>query len=140
MPISAIGPGLRRDDRTYFPTAGGKLQVSRTGGKQPRWRGDGNELFFVGADGKMMAVAVKAGVPSGPLTKPAFEPGTPQPLFETHLAQAPNDAVNDAVFEYDVTTDGKRFLLDTIAGGGPGTAPLLNVVVNWSRSIPPSSR
>jgi hypothetical protein len=35
-------------------------------GEQPRWRGDGKELFFVGADRKMMAVAVKA-VPTASL-------------------------------------------------------------------------
>jgi hypothetical protein len=38
----------------------------------------------------------------------------------------------DIWFEYDVTADGKRFLLDT-AGGD--SAPVLNVVVNWDAGL-----
>ena len=106
-----------------FPGAEGQKRISIAGGEQPRWRGDGRELFFVGGDGKMMAVAVKA--VSGP--KPDFEVEAPRPLFEAHLAQG---AFQDAVFEYDVTADGKRFLVNTVAAGSASTL-LLNVVLNW---------
>jgi Tol biopolymer transport system component len=104
-----------------FPTGEGKQKISIDGGEQPRWRTDGQELFFVGADGKMMAVTARtvAG------TKRSFEPAAPQPLFEAHLAQ-----VSAPLFEYDVTADGKRFLLNTVAGS-LAAVPLLNVVVNW---------
>jgi hypothetical protein len=37
-------------------------------------------------------------------------------------------------FQYDVTADGKRFLLDTIDSGS-ASAPLLNVVVNWHEGL-----
>jgi len=37
---------------------GGHFQVSRNGGTQPRWRGDGKELFFVAPDGTMMASSI----------------------------------------------------------------------------------
>src|SRR5438552_14112577 len=70
-----------------FPAADAQWRISIAGGEQPRWRGDGQELFFLGPAGKMMAVAIKTGVPSEPGTKPSFEPGVPQPLFEAHLAQ-----------------------------------------------------
>ena len=109
-----------------FPAGEGQWPISIAGGEQPRWRGDGKELFFVGADGKMMAVLVK-GVAG---TKPSFEVGSPKPLFDAHLAQVPNNQL----FEYDVTADGKRFLLNTIAGGPP-SAPVLNVVVNWDAEL-----
>ena len=33
---------------TTFPTAAGKWQVSRGGGTEPRWRGDGKEIFYIG--------------------------------------------------------------------------------------------
>ena len=33
-----------------FPVSDGKWRISTAGGEQPRWRGDGKELFFVGAD------------------------------------------------------------------------------------------
>jgi Tol biopolymer transport system component/predicted Ser/Thr protein kinase len=107
-----------------FPAGEGQWKISIAGGEQPRWRGDGRELFFLAAEGKMMSVSVKAAAG----TKPSFEPATPQPLFETHLAHGPADNV----FEYDVTADGKRFLLDTT---GSASAPMLNVVVNWDAGL-----
>jgi Tol biopolymer transport system component len=61
-----------------FPRAEGEWTISVAGGEQPRWRGDGKELFFVAEDGKMMAVPVKAS--AGP--KPRFEAGRPVALFE----------------------------------------------------------
>ena len=79
----------------------------------------------------MMAVAVKA--VAGP--KPSFEAGAPVPLFDAHMVHQGVD-VN---FEYDVTADGKRFLINTIAGsgGGPGaaSAPPLTVVTNWQAGL-----
>ena len=30
-----------------YPGGGGKLQVSRGGGEEPRWRGDGKEIFYL---------------------------------------------------------------------------------------------
>jgi serine/threonine protein kinase/Tol biopolymer transport system component len=108
-----------------FPDGEGQTKISIAGGEQPRWRGDGKELFFVAADGKMMAVAVKA--TAGP--RPSFEPGVPEVLFQTKLARPTNP-----LFEYDVTADGKRFLLDTVAGGLM-SAPPLTVEVNWDAGL-----
>jgi Tol biopolymer transport system component len=39
-----------------FPKPGAKWQVSTNGGERPVWSRDGKELFYIGADGKMMAV------------------------------------------------------------------------------------
>jgi Tol biopolymer transport system component len=39
---------------TSFPDARGRWQISSGGGEQPRWRGDGKELFYLSLDGKMM--------------------------------------------------------------------------------------
>ena len=64
-----------------FPSGDLKSKISTTGGEQPRWRGDGNELFYAAADGKMTAVAVKA--VAGP--KPSFEPSVPVQLFDSHM-------------------------------------------------------
>jgi Tol biopolymer transport system component/predicted Ser/Thr protein kinase len=108
-----------------FPSGDGQWKISIGGGDQSRWRADGRELYFVRADGMMMAVPVKAAL--GP--KLMFEPGTPQPLFETHLAQTGRGGV----FEYDVTPDGKRFLLDSTVEGS--TAAPLTVVVNWAAGL-----
>ena len=40
-----------------FPEGGGKVQVSAQGGVQPRWRGDGRELYYVEGE-TLLAVAV----------------------------------------------------------------------------------
>jgi dipeptidyl aminopeptidase/acylaminoacyl peptidase len=105
-----------------FPAGPGQWNISLTGGEAPRWRGDGQELFFVAADGKMTAVPVKS-------MGTKFEPGTPQPLFDANLIEPPNEPILD----YDVTADGKRFLIVTTASGSlPAT---LNVVENWDADL-----
>jgi hypothetical protein len=38
------------------------------------------------------------------------------------------------LFEYDVTSDGKRFVLAT-TGGGSASTSMLNVVVNWDAGL-----
>jgi hypothetical protein len=109
-----------------FPVGEGQWKISIAGGQEPRWRGDGKELFFAGSDGKMMGVAVKAVAGD----RPSFEAEAPQPLFEAHLTQSGRDVV----FEYDVTADGKRFLLDTV-GSGSASTPVLTVVSNWDAGL-----
>ena len=52
----------------------GKWLISKGGGTDPRWRGDGKELFYVASDGKLMSVDISA--------KPVFEAGAPRPLFQ----------------------------------------------------------
>ena len=47
-----------------FPTGASRRRVSVEGGSQPRWRRDGRELFFLAADARVMAVAVRAGEPA----------------------------------------------------------------------------
>ena len=78
-----------------FPNGEGKWRVSANGGGGPRWRRDGKELFYTEGN-KLMAVPVS--------TQPGFSPGTPAPLFEENTLQSVNP-------EYDVTADGKRFIV-----------------------------
>ncbi len=86
---------------TSFPEAAGKWQVSRGGGTEPRWRGDGGEIFYVGLNGMLTAVSVNA---AG-----TFVTGTPAPLFQIY-GRAPISSTD--VFTYDVAKDGKRFLVN----------------------------
>ena len=111
-----------------FPAGADQWKISIGGGDQPRWRGDGRELFFVVADKTMMAVPVKAKVSSGWETKRSFAAGAPQALFEASLATA----LANNVLEYDVTADGKHFLLATSANGSAASAAQLIVVSNWT--------
>jgi hypothetical protein len=97
-----------------FPAVegGGKWTVSHGGGIQPHWRGDGKELFYTGPDSSLMAVPVSA---SGAV----FQPGTPAALF-----RAPPGV------PWDVTADGKRFLLPIPSGEATQTP--FTVVQNWT--------
>ena len=105
-----------------FPSVNGKWQVSSAGGQEPRWRQDGKELFYLSAEGKMMAAAVTAGT--------SFEAGSPIALFQTHPRQ-PVSASD--VFSYDVSGDGQRFLIATkVDVGNP--APL-SVLLNWASEM-----
>jgi Tol biopolymer transport system component len=124
MAYTSDETGQREVYMRPFPSREPPTKISIAGGEQARWRSDGKELFFVGGDGKMMAVAVR--IKDGP--KPSFELGVPRLLFEAQLAPSPASA--NLYFEYDVTADGKRFLLDNVASGS-SSAPLLNAVVNW---------
>lgn len=86
---------------TTFPAGAGKWQVSRGGGTEPRWRGDGKEIYYVAPGGMITAVSVSA---SG-----EFFTGTPTPLFQFHGRAAISSTDS---FSYDVTKDGKRFLVN----------------------------
>jgi Tol biopolymer transport system component len=105
-----------------FPSGDSVWRISIAGGDQPRWRRDGKELFYAAADGKMMAVPITAITGQ----KPSFQRGTPVPLFESHILATPQ---TNGVFQYDVTGDGKRFLVVTVIAAA--SSPL-TVVVNWN--------
>jgi hypothetical protein len=90
-----------------------------------------NSIIFKAPDGKMMAVAVKAVALSSPGGKLSFEAGTPVALFDAHMAAVGTDVL----FEYDITADGKRFLINTTATGGVASSLPLTVVVNWSSGV-----
>jgi WD40 repeat protein len=98
-----------------FPPTGERFQVSTTGGVQPRWRGDGGELFFLDREGNLNGVEMPGGNP-----RDARPPAT---LFRTDLDVSP---IND---QFAVSGDGKRFLIRR-AVGGSSQSPV-NVVLNW---------
>jgi Tol biopolymer transport system component len=106
-----------------FPEGRARTQVSTAGGTQVRWSGDGNEIFYVAPDGKMMAVSIAFGGRSPDVKLPS-------PLFQTHLATGIN--VLGIKPQYAVSRDG-RFLLNTaIESAG---APIV-VSVNWMKKLP----
>jgi serine/threonine protein kinase len=86
---------------TSFPGAAGKWQVSRGGGTEPRWRGDGKEIFYIAPSGMLMAVPVNS---AG-----AFVTGTPAPLFQIR-GRSPISSTD--IFTYDAAKDGQRFLVN----------------------------
>jgi len=106
-----------------FPEGRARTQVSTTGGAQVRWSGDGKEVFYVAADGQMMAVPVGLGGASPDVKLPV-------PLFETHLATGTNVLGNKP--QYAVSRDG-RFLLNTAIESA--SRPIV-VLLNWKKTQP----
>ena len=100
-----------------FPEADQKKPVSTGGSVQPRWRQDGKELYYLTLDGKMMAVDVKGNA--------RIEPGIPKMLFDTKLG-----FVNPNNNQYEVTSDGQRFLL--LKPLSEATPTPITVVLNWT--------
>jgi eukaryotic-like serine/threonine-protein kinase len=105
-----------------FPSGNGKWQVSSGGGQEPKWRQDGKELFYLSADGKMMAVTVTTGT--------SFKAGSPVALFQTHRRQ-PVSFLD--VFSYDVSGDGQKFLIATKVD--QANAAPLSVLLNWASEM-----
>ena len=103
-----------------FPGPGARSQVSKDGGTHPVWRADGRELFYLAADGTMMAVPVAAGH--------SFEAGLPRALFSSNVWRL---TVNQV---YAVTKDGQRFLVNAMPQKPSDAAPL-TVVLNWTAAI-----
>jgi hypothetical protein len=98
----------------------GKWVVSSAGGLQPRWRADGKELFYLGADRSLMAVDIQ--------TNPVFQAALPHRLFAI-----PGVTVADTVFKYDVTRDGKTFAL--IGASLAAMSTPMTVVLNWENAL-----
>ena len=100
-----------------FPGPGGRWQVSAAGGSFPKWRGDGRELFYLAADGKMMSVAVDG-------TGGAFRAEAPRALFHAPVASLVG-------YQYAVTSDGERFLVNTAV---PAPLPV-TVISDWTLTL-----
>jgi hypothetical protein len=99
-----------------YPPAEGRWQVSIAGGFQPRWRGDGRELYYLDPRGNLMAAEVTAGE--------RFSSRPPRQLFATGI-----DNPSPYVPDYAVVPDGSRFLLRLPAEGH--RPPELKLVLGW---------
>jgi Tol biopolymer transport system component len=101
------------------PVKSAKWHISTGDGGLPRWRADGKELFYLGANQQMMAVPVKPG------TLGQFDVGIPRVLFPTR-------AIVGNISGYVVTSDGQRFLVneEEEVVSVPAT-----VVLNWQVSL-----
>ncbi len=103
---------LTSDPQTGLPTAGAASLISRGGATAPRWRADGQELFYQSSAGSVMAArASSTGIE------------TPVALF-----QAPG-----MLQHWGVSADGQRFLL-ALPASQEAPAPF-SVVLNWQATL-----
>ena len=100
-----------------FPQGSARIQVSPEGGGSARWRPDGKEIFYLDADGTLMAVPVTS------VTPIAF--GKPAPLFNFISFQL---GMPRQRAPYDVTPDGQRFIVSSVPRR---TDPSIQVLLNW---------
>jgi eukaryotic-like serine/threonine-protein kinase len=104
---------------TAFPGGGAKWQVSVSGGTDPKWRGDGKEVFFLD--------------PADNLTAADVDTSTGVPRFGTPHVRLQAVNVQRQVGTYVVTADGKRFLINS-GNAKEGTEPL-TLVLNWPSEL-----
>jgi eukaryotic-like serine/threonine-protein kinase len=111
--------------RPFPDVNSGHWQISANGGSSPLWARNGRELFYVDGAPAMTAVPVK--------TEPTFSFGNPTKLFDQPYSRylaAPSGR------SYDVSADGKRFLMiKNNAGDQASTSASIVVVLNWSEEL-----
>jgi serine/threonine-protein kinase len=109
-----------------FPDAGaGKWMISNGGGFAPRWLADGREIIYLSQDRVLMSVEVN-------IAGPKFQSSPPKPLFAVNVAN-PNAATGVIGRSWDVTPDGRRFLI-LQASERKGPEPM-TVVLNWQAGL-----
>jgi eukaryotic-like serine/threonine-protein kinase len=114
--------------RPFPEVKAGRWQISPSGGNSPLWARNGRELFYRDGDA-VMAVSVK--------TDPNFTFDAPKVLFRRTYVSA-NFLADLDVNPWDISTDGKRFLMMKPFGA---TAPAeegprrINIVLNWSEEL-----
>jgi eukaryotic-like serine/threonine-protein kinase len=105
-----------------FPTPGAKVRISNGGGRWPRWRADGKEIFYTNGNSIVAADVIRA------LPGRGLEAGASHLLFEATLPSA-------TFCPYDVSRDGQRF----IVAGFPQATSLptipITVVLNWTAAL-----
>jgi|SRR5579859_5395268 len=104
---------------TPFPGGGPKWQVSTTGGITAHWRRDGKELFFLDLASNVMAVDVDT---SGS----TIRLGVPHALFSAVGVRRGSGA-------YDVTADGKKFLINS--GDVKESSEPMTLVLDWAAEL-----
>ncbi|MGB6384940.1 MAG: protein kinase [Terriglobales bacterium] len=107
---------------TSFPEAHGKWQISSGGGDQPKWQGDGKELFYLSPEGKIMAAPATTGT--------SFDAGVSTALFQANPREGV--ATSEQV-SYDISKDGQKFLINTQEK--QGDAMPMSVVLNWTAKL-----
>lgn len=95
-----------------------RSKVSTGGGCNPAWSGDGKELFYLRGD-KMIAVSIE--------TDPELRSTGSEVLFEGKYS-------TDSRRNYDVSGDGRRFLMVKESEDQPAATQLI-VVLNWFEEL-----
>jgi serine/threonine-protein kinase len=110
--------------RPFPRTEGVARLVSIGGGSGPVWAPTGSTLYYRGADGNMMALAVTL--------EPTFTSGRPRKLFRF----AGVYRMSGTATAYDIHPDGKRFIMVSERKDAATTRRRqVNIVLNWVEEL-----
>ena len=108
-----------------FPSVDdGRWQVSAGGGTRPLWAPNGRELFYLAPQGELMARPVR--------TEPNFTFGNAEMLLQGRIYVRGGDTPGRT---YDISPDGKRFLMIKNADDDGTSDPKLILVENWNEEL-----
>jgi len=112
--------------RPFPDVTSGLWQVSTGGGAQPLWSPNGQELFYIAPNGALMSVHVGSG--------DTWDAGPPIKVMD---ASAFVEGSASNVRSYDVSADGKRFLMikPNSTAAQTGSTTKLIVVQNWLEEL-----
>ena len=99
----------------------GKWPISTGGGESPLWSRDGRELFYR-KGGAVMAVSID--------TKSTFSAGKQTLLFQGAYVTGYEDSP-----AWDISPDGKRFLMIKPPAAAAAGLRKINIVLNWFEEL-----
>jgi serine/threonine protein kinase/Tol biopolymer transport system component len=108
-----------------YPGPRGKWQISTDGGRSPRWREDGRELYYVTADGSLMGVPIRVSADGTEI-----ESSSPVPLLRGQLRVTPRTTASRG--NYAAASDGQRFLMTVPLAEAPTP---ITVILNWAAAF-----
>ena len=119
MAFTSNESGAREVWIRSFPDLQNKHQVSTAGGSNPEWDPDGNELYYIGRDRRLMSVAIESD--SKDLLR------SPRALFPTRIAG------HEFKRLYAVARNGEKFLMIVARG----SSPPITLTLNWTAGLKP---
>ena len=105
-----------------FPGPGPRAQISANGGAQPRWNGDGKEVFYIGPDERLMSVEVRFDP-----RKKTVQAAAPVPLFTVRVGEVVPQSGRRQ--QYVVSSDGRSFLINMVSEQARSSP--ITVILNW---------
>jgi len=106
-----------------FPSGQPRRRVSSAGGTHPEWKGDGTELYFISAEGQLVAVPVGGRGSS-------IDLGTQTTLFRIPRTI---DIMAGSHNVYKAGRDGQRFLV--AVASDVTNVPPISVILNWPKLL-----
>jgi hypothetical protein len=106
-----------------------RVTVSREGGQQPRWAHSGEELFFLDAEGRLVAAQVRA--------DEVFQVSSSRALFQAfpEFFSVSDGALTAGMDTWDVAPDDQRFVMLRQGTASVGDAGRVVLVQNFFEEL-----